>query len=326
MSLGKIGMSLAQKTSAWVKAAGKTSVLQTKPIQTVNMRGLKYDTLELKNTFETKLKALLDNDCIQAGLSNTCLGSMNKSELYNYLKTRPILKNFPVESFHNDGLMDYIRSKNINIFKASKDEINKLVKKYFEAENKFYTMFDDALFPKSTNANAKKIEQQLEDFGINARLMNNEEIGKDILEACKKMKKAGIKSFPKIRVITNDYSSMGLPAEQVQDGFVFLSALKGEVRDLCINGGNQGTIFHETAHVIHKHLKAEHSMSLYANSDKAFVEIKPLLTKEVSIYACNNINEALSEIFTGLMSGKKFSSKIMEFYKTNGGYIPPNLK
>ena len=40
MSLGKIGMSLAQKTSAWVKAAGKTSVLQTKPIQTVNMRGL----------------------------------------------------------------------------------------------------------------------------------------------------------------------------------------------------------------------------------------------------------------------------------------------
>ena len=90
MSLGKIGMSLAQKTSAWVKAAGKTSVLQTKPIQTVNMRGLKYDTLELKNTFETKLKALLDDDCIQAGLSNTCLGSMNKSELYNYLKKSKI--------------------------------------------------------------------------------------------------------------------------------------------------------------------------------------------------------------------------------------------
>lgn len=32
MRLGKIGMSLAQKTSAWVKAVGKNSILQTKPI------------------------------------------------------------------------------------------------------------------------------------------------------------------------------------------------------------------------------------------------------------------------------------------------------
>ena len=67
-------------------------------------------------------------------------------------------------------------------------------------------------------------------------------------------------------------------------------------------------------------------MLLYANSNKGFVEIQPLLNKEVSNYARNNINEALSEIFSGLMSSKKFSSKIMEFYKTNGGYIPPNLK
>lgn len=326
MGLEKIGMSLVQKTSTWAKASGKTSILQTNPMQTVNIRGLKSDTLELKNTFEIKLKTLLDDDCIQAGLSRTCLCSMNKSELYNYLKTRPILKNFHCESFHNDGLMEYIRSKNVNIFNASKSEINKFVKKYFEAQNKFYTMFDDSLFPKSTDANAKRLEEQLAGLGINARLMNNEEIGKDILEACKKMKKAGVKSFPKFRVITNDCCSMGLPAEQIQDGFVFLGVLKEGGRDICINGSNQGIIFHETAHVIHKHLKAEHSMLLYADSNKGFVEIQPLLNKEVSSYARNNINEALSEIFSGLMSGKKFSSKIMEFYKTNGGYIPPNLK
>ena len=42
MGLGKLGMSLVQKTSAWVKACGKTSILQTKPVQKVNINELKY--------------------------------------------------------------------------------------------------------------------------------------------------------------------------------------------------------------------------------------------------------------------------------------------
>ena len=56
MGLGKIGMSLAQKTASWVKAAGKTSVLQTKPITPTQLQGLRlapnlaFDTVQLSNT------------------------------------------------------------------------------------------------------------------------------------------------------------------------------------------------------------------------------------------------------------------------------------
>lgn len=42
MGLGKIGMSLAQKTYAWVKASDKTSILQTKSAGKINFIGSKF--------------------------------------------------------------------------------------------------------------------------------------------------------------------------------------------------------------------------------------------------------------------------------------------
>lgn len=42
MGLTKLGLNLAQKTSTWVKACGKTSILQTKPVGKINFEGLKF--------------------------------------------------------------------------------------------------------------------------------------------------------------------------------------------------------------------------------------------------------------------------------------------
>lgn len=51
MALGKLGLSLVKKTSAWVKAAGKTSILQTKPINPTKLQSLvACDTVQLSNT------------------------------------------------------------------------------------------------------------------------------------------------------------------------------------------------------------------------------------------------------------------------------------
>lgn len=56
MGLEKIGMSLVQRTASWVKAAGKTSILQTKPISPTQIQGLRFssnlacDTVQLSNT------------------------------------------------------------------------------------------------------------------------------------------------------------------------------------------------------------------------------------------------------------------------------------
>ena len=57
MGFGKIGMNLAERTASWVKTAGKTSVLQTKPIRSAKLNGLKY-TSELKtDTFVKKIES-----------------------------------------------------------------------------------------------------------------------------------------------------------------------------------------------------------------------------------------------------------------------------
>lgn len=56
MGLEKIGMNWAQKTASWVKTAGKTSVWQTKPINSTQLQGLRFapnlacDTVQLSNT------------------------------------------------------------------------------------------------------------------------------------------------------------------------------------------------------------------------------------------------------------------------------------
>lgn len=55
MGLEKLGLSLAQKTSVWVKNAGKTNALQSKPINLTKLRNvhlapnLAFDTIQLTN-------------------------------------------------------------------------------------------------------------------------------------------------------------------------------------------------------------------------------------------------------------------------------------
>ena len=67
MGIGKLGISLAQKTTSWLKASGKTSILQHKPVEAIKIDGLHYspgfpcDTFQITNNFylsETFIKSL----------------------------------------------------------------------------------------------------------------------------------------------------------------------------------------------------------------------------------------------------------------------------
>lgn len=86
MGLGKIGTSLAQKTASWVKAAGKTSVLQTKPINIGTIKKLRYSH---------------NLTCDTVSLSQSKLQEINKkaddilSKLRQNMSTEYIEKNFP---------------------------------------------------------------------------------------------------------------------------------------------------------------------------------------------------------------------------------------
>lgn len=63
-------------------------------------------------------------------------------------------------------------------------------------------------------------------------------------------------------------------------------------------------------------------MNLYIRFDEYFQGVRKNLKDIVSTYAANNPNEACSEIFAGLMSGKKYPKEIIEILEHYKGYNP----
>lgn len=59
MGLEKLGMSLAQKTSTWIKTCGKTNILQTKPAKKIELKGLKFTDKPNLDTVELSLKKFI---------------------------------------------------------------------------------------------------------------------------------------------------------------------------------------------------------------------------------------------------------------------------
>ena len=58
MGLEKVGLNLAQKTSAWVKATGKNSILQTKPIKPTELKDIHFAPKPIGDTVSFTTKRL----------------------------------------------------------------------------------------------------------------------------------------------------------------------------------------------------------------------------------------------------------------------------
>ena len=58
MGLEKISLNLAQKTSAWVKATGKNSILQTKPIKPTELKDIHFAPKPIGDTVSFSTKRL----------------------------------------------------------------------------------------------------------------------------------------------------------------------------------------------------------------------------------------------------------------------------
>ncbi len=73
MGLEKLGMSLTQRTSAWLKACGKSNILQTNPIKPAELKGLSFapelnmDTVSLSLSTQRWLRALKNNPDVSPG-------------------------------------------------------------------------------------------------------------------------------------------------------------------------------------------------------------------------------------------------------------------
>lgn len=327
MGIEKAGLTLGKQVIAWTRS-GK-SLLATKPVK-VNTAGLKMAPLSkdvCEFSKEGLLKKIRNNECLQAATERVSFLNKSDDELLQLLKQRNIKEfqvTFDAETFHNDGFISFLHTREKNFCDIPKEKMNEYWEKYANAEIQFYKFFDDILFPVSTNKKVLEIEQKLSKMGIDARLTNHEKQAYEIFNACKKMKERGIENLPKIRVQPCDRStcSMGIPSKNSKDGYVILGFRPGHVNSMVVNSTAEGITYHETAHVLNNHINASDSMILYTRFDEYFQGVCKKLKDIVSTYAANNPNEACSEIFAGLMSGKKYPKEIIEILEHYKGYNP----
>lgn len=107
MGLEKIGMSLVQKTSAWVKATGKTSILQTKTINPKEFKGCNFKPLE-KDVFVSTTK----------NKSNDILAEMDDLLPYDDMLFDLNLKTISVKDknfYHGTNSADIVKKEGFKI-------------------------------------------------------------------------------------------------------------------------------------------------------------------------------------------------------------------
>ncbi len=214
--------------------------------------------------------------------------------------------------------MRYIAEiKNVDLFsvvysdaKEYKDLFDEIGKDKAKLQADFVRTFDEILFPKSTNPEAIQIEQELTDMGIDARLTDHVESGRAILNACKKMKEAGVKEFPKYRVsLLNEPDNFAIPTENINEGYVVFNDIN-ETLNNCEVGyfstpTPEGIVYHETAHCLNNHL-----VGWNTTTNAMETNTKRMLFDNVSKYSAMSPSEAGSELFAGMMEGKTYSKEI----------------
>lgn len=321
-----------------VERGGKLakSLLCTKPQKAVtSIQGLKYKPLycnvtDFSNITIAKIKNLHKGDFYKAmtdkgWMPEMPIFNMPENKLLKAMKNNDyetIQKHFDFEVLANDGFMSYLKQKGYSkgAWTIDKNILNKLWSEFVNYENEFYKIFDKYLFPVSKNKKCFEVEQKLSSMGISVRLTEHENMADDIYNACLKMKNAGIKNIPNIRVEPKNTTNccMGLPNKNTKDGYVFIGGMRENANSIIVSDTLEGLVYHETAHCLNNHLQCINSMSCFTEQDQYFQGVKEILKKYVSIYSANNPNEAASEIFCGMMLGKKYPKEvinILDFYK-----------
>lgn len=187
MRIGKLVTSLSKKTVPWLKASGKTNILQTKPVNNTNIKELKYiptytpDTISINTTeyfyakFKNKLKSLAtdkDGNFIYRKPDKTELVEISKGEehLYDSYLIEPDGKMY-YEKFLSKG--DDIKFNIDKEFKplnedvgilvhgTSKEAYTKILKEGFKTSKRFAETFPGIYFTRLIDGKNNYGEKQI---------------------------------------------------------------------------------------------------------------------------------------------------------------------
>lgn len=227
MGLEKLGLSLAQKTSVWVKNAGKTNALQSKPINLTKLRNvhlapnLAFDTIQLTNnsyiseSFVKSLTQMKGKDSIETAtlIKNAILKKMGykNPELLKLEKTSFFseMRGLAAGWCNESGKMmlgDYvlnspIKEQLIPVLYHELDHMDKFIKLYkATGEKKYYEILAESIGKKRTpKINFDFFKKMSEDVDITDFDVNK------YIEATRKYEGAGLRFSQQYKYFNNPF-------------------------------------------------------------------------------------------------------------------------
>ena len=323
-----------------IKLATKSAnIKQTLPTTFEGLRlapSLKSDIISVTNSLESQLKILKADEMVQytisRGGSNCEILKLADDEIIKLIKNGNITSKQRKQLI---SLLTWDLKGDYTLFLNTKfgvDPLNapaEMLDIYGEMANmaraKFIRVFDDLLFPKSTNPTVINYEKKLSEIGVNVRLTDHEKEAKVIYDAYKEMYIKGIRDFPQVRYLS-EYNGMNeaIRNNLLKDRYVIhtdelLTITTNETASHFANNTPKGIVFHEAAHTLNNLRDSKTILGQNNDYIKKYAELN--IEHNVSGYSyCPD--EFCAEVFSGLMGGKKYSEEIMNLYKSYGGYVP----
>lgn len=211
----------------------------------------------------------------------------------------------------------------------SKEQFHNKIHRLNKYLGKVICVLDDIVTPKSKKIEVLEIEKSFKDNGIDANFSDNIHFANAAKKVLSEMLDLKIK-LPKVIRLSNMHRSPSSLGENIdvsdlienKEGILMFnnkhdwtlpSMSKGDFAD----GTIKGIINHEHGHFLRN--KTEKKFL----SESELVHIKNNVSKYATEFADGR--EFVAEVYSGIMAGKKYDSKIMELYINYGGYIPSNV-
>lgn len=175
----------------------------------------------------------------------------------------------------------------------------------------------------SKNPEIAQIEKSLAKKKVFVRFRNNLEMAKIVQQSLEKVEKAGFKLPRQIFFFkfNPDIGRLGFVQAYKMEMPVFLSDNSHNYfpfKGVSSTRNKDHTVMHELGHYLHYQKVPATLMS--GKSWKA--ADKNIVRREVSLNATKDGREFVAEVFAGLMSGKTYSSYIMDIYTKLKGPMP----
>lgn len=202
------------------------------------------------------------------------------------------------------------------------------------------TMVETFHLGKSTMPEVIALEQKMKSMGVRVTFEDNLETAKIITSAIEKVKEKGLKVPERIILMTPNAQNKGIKGwtTPYEDIILYNKDLKvsngNSLPDFIKNMGikpnatdtTEGVVFHEIGHRLQK--KCPNAYEIWEKFTNSGHDVS--LAKEVGYYAMtgdelNRGREFVAEVFAGLMSGKRYSSRVMAIYEALGGPQIPGV-